>query len=200
MPDSKMKSHGFADELAKELCIASPELTVKQVFLTAEAEIALLASSEKTEKTVVLVCREEAIPISTSVAKWDYDIVLVSDLPSGQGKIDWQSLVIDMGAPTRPAVIYCAPSSWGLLKLLTRIRLKKRRIPLSRWTIQVALFLITSLLNNAAFGYHVPMSVHIIFRSGGLIVNMLMGWLIQGRRYFLPWQELVYFFLSYMAT
>ncbi|SYW86033.1 uncharacterized protein UHO2_02267 [Ustilago hordei] len=39
------------------------------------------------------------------------------------------------------------------------------------------------ILNNLAFGYDVPMSVHIVFRSGGLVVNMILGYLVQGRRY-----------------
>ncbi|KAJ8502068.1 hypothetical protein ONZ51_g211 [Trametes cubensis] len=47
----------------------------------------------------------------------------------------------------------------------------------------VALFYAVSLLNNAAFGYAIPMSVHIIFRSGGLVISMLMGWLFAGKRY-----------------
>ncbi|KAF8508829.1 UAA transporter [Gautieria morchelliformis] len=83
-------------------------------------------------------------------------------------------------AATHPVVV--SPPV-GLLGTLTRLRLKKRAIPLSRWAIQVGLFLVTSLLNNAAFAYDVPTGVHIIFRSGGLVVNMLMGWLIEGRRY-----------------
>ena len=83
-------------------------------------------------------------------------------------------------------IILQCTSKWRVPKflgVLSRIRLKKRTIPIYRWAIQVVLFFITSLLNNAAFGYNVPMSVHIIFRSGGLVVNMLMGWFIDGRRY-----------------
>lgn len=64
----------------------------------------------------------------------------------------------------------------------TRIYLKERKIPISVWLIQVVLFLLTSLLNNAAFAYKIPMSVHIIFRSAGSLTNMLIGRLI-GRRY-----------------
>lgn len=63
-----------------------------------------------------------------------------------------------------------------------RYRLKTRHIPLARYAFQVLLFLLISLLNNAAFAYHVPMAVHIIFRSGGLVVNMLLGWLLKKRR------------------
>ncbi|KAH9074819.1 UAA transporter [Lactarius deliciosus] len=60
-------------------------------------------------------------------------------------------------------------------------RLLPRRIPLTPYLIQVGLFYTISLLNNLAFGYSIPMPVHIIFRSGGLVISMLMGWLISGK-------------------
>jgi len=56
-------------------------------------------------------------------------------------------------------------------------RFKPRRIPLTPYLIQVALYYLVSLLNNAAFAYRIPMAVHIIFRSGGLMVSMTLGWL-----------------------
>ncbi|RPD62078.1 UAA transporter [Lentinus tigrinus ALCF2SS1-7] len=62
-------------------------------------------------------------------------------------------------------------------------RLRKRKIPLKPYFVQVALFYGISLLNNMAFGYKIPMPVHIIFRSGGLVVSMVMGWAFAGRRY-----------------
>ncbi|KAI0069274.1 UAA transporter [Artomyces pyxidatus] len=62
-------------------------------------------------------------------------------------------------------------------------RLKPRRLPLTPYLIQVGLFYFISLLNNAAFAYNIPMPVHIIFRSGGLVISMLMGWLISGKKY-----------------
>lgn len=63
------------------------------------------------------------------------------------------------------------------------VHLKQRNVPLYRWIVQVALYLSTSLLNNMAFAYQVPMPVHIVFRSGGLVVNMVLGYLVQGTRY-----------------
>ncbi|PFH46058.1 hypothetical protein AMATHDRAFT_77830 [Amanita thiersii Skay4041] len=60
--------------------------------------------------------------------------------------------------------------------------LKPRIVPLTAYLIQVALFYLISLLNNVAFAYRIPMSVHIIFRSGGLIISMVLGWLV-GKRY-----------------
>lgn len=60
---------------------------------------------------------------------------------------------------------------------------KPRAVPLYRWIVQVAFYLSTSLLNNMAFAYDVPMPVHIVFRSGGLVINMILGWLVQKREY-----------------
>ncbi|KAL7281979.1 hypothetical protein ACG7TL_003446 [Trametes sanguinea] len=62
-------------------------------------------------------------------------------------------------------------------------QLRARRTPLAPYLAQVALFYAVSLLNNAAFAYAIPMPVHIIFRSGGLVVSMLMGWAVAGKRY-----------------
>jgi len=62
-------------------------------------------------------------------------------------------------------------------------RLKPRTVPLTPYLIQVGLFYFISLLNNAAFAYRIPMSVHIIFRSGGLIVSMVLGRILVGKRY-----------------
>lgn len=72
----------------------------------------------------------------------------------------------------------------GLPKFMTFTpypKLKPRQIPLKAYILQVILFYVLSLLNNAAFAYKIPMTVHIIFRSGGLIVSMVMGWLVMGR-------------------
>lgn len=63
------------------------------------------------------------------------------------------------------------------------IRFKSPKIPLSRWSLQVALYFASSILNNTAFSFHVPVPVHIIFRSGGLVVNMILGYMLKGRRY-----------------
>ncbi|KZT12668.1 UAA transporter [Laetiporus sulphureus 93-53] len=61
--------------------------------------------------------------------------------------------------------------------------LKPRQIPIWPYLVQVLLFYLISLLNNAAFGYSIPMTVHIIFRSGGLVVSMLLNWMLLRRRY-----------------
>ncbi|KAG9317091.1 UAA transporter [Chiua virens] len=62
-------------------------------------------------------------------------------------------------------------------------RLRKRRVPLAPYLVQVALFFALSILNNAAFAFDIPMTVHIVFRSGGMIINMLLGWLLVKKQY-----------------
>jgi hypothetical protein len=61
-------------------------------------------------------------------------------------------------------------------------RLKPRKIHIASYAAQVFLFYAISLLNNAAFAYHIPMAVHIIFRSGGLVVSMILGWTLAGKQ------------------
>ncbi|KAF8630966.1 hypothetical protein AX17_005322 [Amanita inopinata Kibby_2008] len=64
-----------------------------------------------------------------------------------------------------------------------RSRLKPRQVPLSQWTLQVLLVTASSLLNNWAYAYHVPLTILIIFRSAGLAVSMLLGYLFLKKRY-----------------
>lgn len=70
---------------------------------------------------------------------------------------------------------------WGEGRL--PIRLKKTKVPLSRWMLMVALFFAVSVLNNLALGYRISMPLHIIFRSGGLFTSMVMGALLLRKRY-----------------
>jgi len=62
-------------------------------------------------------------------------------------------------------------------------RLKPRQVPLSQWAFQVILLTMGSLLNNWAFAFDVPLTVQIVFRSAGLAVSMLFGWLFLKKRY-----------------
>ena len=39
--------------------------------------------------------------------------------------------------------------------------LKRPSVPIRRWLIQVVLYFFTSILNNSAFAYDIPMSVHL---------------------------------------
>ena len=62
-------------------------------------------------------------------------------------------------------------------------RFRPRRVPITQYLIQVVIFYLVSLLNYTAFAYRIPMAVHIIFRSGGLVVSMFIGWLVSNKRY-----------------
>jgi UDP-xylose/UDP-N-acetylglucosamine transporter B4 len=61
-------------------------------------------------------------------------------------------------------------------------KLKPSVVPLSNWILLVIIFFLVSSLNNIALGYNISMPLHIIFRSGGLIANMIMGALILKKR------------------
>ena len=60
--------------------------------------------------------------------------------------------------------------------------LKKRAIPLWRWIPSIVMFFAVNMLNNYAFGYRISVPVHIIVRSGGSVLTLLVGW-ISGKTY-----------------
>ena len=62
-------------------------------------------------------------------------------------------------------------------------RLKERKIPIKAWITMVLLFWGVSVLNNYALGFNIPMTLHIIFRSLGLLVTMINGYLFFNRRF-----------------
>ena len=51
-----------------------------------------------------------------------------------------------------------------------------------RWVPNILMFFTVNLLNNFAFGYNISVPVHIILRSGGSILTMLVGY-VWGKRY-----------------
>ncbi|KAF8576216.1 UAA-domain-containing protein [Ramaria rubella] len=192
-------SHAFGGEVAHELELACPELALKRFTAAGTQSTNDVACLDgiwdlsPLEESIVLIDGEH-LHSPKYRSKWIYSIFLTFpevttplDTSGGAPLTDSSSLTIDISSPTHPIVVSPPlPKRYNpriIFDKLTRLRLKKRSIPISRWLVQVALFFITSLLNNAAFGYNVPMAVHIIFRSGGLVVNMIMGWLIDQRRY-----------------
>ncbi|XP_037946202.1 UDP-xylose and UDP-N-acetylglucosamine transporter [Teleopsis dalmanni] len=60
---------------------------------------------------------------------------------------------------------------------------KKPRIGLKQYSILVLMFFVTSVCNNYAFDFNIPMPLHMIFRAGSLIANMIMGIIILKKRY-----------------
>ncbi|KAI0819661.1 UAA transporter [Trametes gibbosa] len=61
--------------------------------------------------------------------------------------------------------------------------LRPRNVPLRDWALQVLVLASGSLLNNWVFAYSVPLTVQIVFRSAGLAVSMLLGYLVLHKRY-----------------
>ncbi|WVF68435.1 hypothetical protein IAT40_003200 [Kwoniella sp. CBS 6097] len=91
-------------------------------------------------------------------------------------QLEWRRLE----GPTQPSTSQSSKASGFSIRYP---RLKDRKVPLRRWGVQVVLFLAISLMNNYAFGLKIPVTIHIIFRSGGLCVSMLVGRFIGKRRY-----------------
>ena len=60
--------------------------------------------------------------------------------------------------------------------------LRRPQIPFTRLIISASMFFTVNMLNNFAFGYNISVPVHIILRSGGSVMTMLVGsaW---GKRY-----------------
>ncbi|TMW50459.1 hypothetical protein DOY81_004455 [Sarcophaga bullata] len=56
-------------------------------------------------------------------------------------------------------------------------------IGLKDYATLVLMFFVTSVCNNYAFNFNIPMPLHMIFRAGSLMANMVMGILILKKRY-----------------
>lgn len=60
---------------------------------------------------------------------------------------------------------------------------KRNAIPLSYYFYLVLMFLSVNVLNNYALNFHIPLPLHMIFRSGSLIASLVMGMLLLKKRY-----------------
>jgi len=60
---------------------------------------------------------------------------------------------------------------------------RKNVIPIRDYGVLVVLFFLVNVSNNLAFAFKISMPLHIIFRSGGLIANLVLAMLVLGRRY-----------------
>lgn len=60
---------------------------------------------------------------------------------------------------------------------------KKPNIPMSNYVIMVTMFFTVSVINNYALNFNIAMPLHMIFRSGSLIANMILGIIILKKRY-----------------
>jgi hypothetical protein len=94
---------------------------------------------------------------------WDFRVVLDETYKPREG--DSCPTMVIAGAEMK-----CPRIAWSsvivpmppLVQLL-RLRFRPLKVPLSHWMVQVVLFLITSLLNNAAFKYSIPMVCFFFF-------------------------------------
>ncbi|KAJ1943383.1 golgi uridine diphosphate-N- acetylglucosamine transporter [Kickxella alabastrina] len=77
-----------------------------------------------------------------------------------------------------PHHLHTAPGALGWIP-----RLRPRQVPLRRWLFMVGLYFCVSLLNNIALGYKISIPLHIVFRSTGLIANMVCGYLVMHKHY-----------------
>ncbi|CAL1595020.1 unnamed protein product [Knipowitschia caucasica] len=60
---------------------------------------------------------------------------------------------------------------------------KKTAIPIRNYIIMVTMFFFVSVVNNYALNFNIAMPLHMIFRSGSLIANMILGIIILNKRY-----------------
>jgi len=56
-------------------------------------------------------------------------------------------------------------------------------IPFSAWATLVTMYFAVSVSNNWALNFAIPMPLHMIFRAGSLMANMLLGMWLLGKRY-----------------
>ncbi|KAK3859981.1 hypothetical protein Pcinc_033937 [Petrolisthes cinctipes] len=64
-----------------------------------------------------------------------------------------------------------------------RLGTRPNIIPIKEYLVMVVLFFIINVINNLAFRFHISMPLHMIFRCGGLVANLVVCWLVLGRRY-----------------
>ncbi|CCH40911.1 UDP-N-acetylglucosamine transporter yea4 [Wickerhamomyces ciferrii] len=61
--------------------------------------------------------------------------------------------------------------------------IKENKVPLKRWSLTIIMFFLISILNNSVFIFKISIPIHIIFRSSGTAVVMIIGWLIAKKTY-----------------
>lgn len=64
-----------------------------------------------------------------------------------------------------------------------RFFVKKNEVPLKRWSWTILMFFLISVLNNSVFIFKISIPIHIIFRSSGTVIVMVIGWLVANKTY-----------------
>jgi len=65
----------------------------------------------------------------------------------------------------------------------TKFGTVKPQVPFSAWVLLVIMYFLVSVSNNYALNFNIPMPLHMIFRAGSLMANMLLGVMILGKQY-----------------
>ena len=65
----------------------------------------------------------------------------------------------------------------------TKFGTVKPKVPFSAWVLLVIMYFLVSVSNNYALNFNIPMPLHMIFRAGSLMANMMLGVLILGKQY-----------------
>jgi len=65
----------------------------------------------------------------------------------------------------------------------TKFGTVKPKVPFSAWVMLVIMYFLVSVSNNYALNFNIPMPLHMIFRAGSLMANMLLGVIILGKQY-----------------
>lgn len=68
-------------------------------------------------------------------------------------------------------------SSWK------RLYLKQNRIPLNKLLLYVVLYFSISLCNNLVWSYKISIPIHIIIRSSGIVITMIVGYFFANKTY-----------------
>ncbi|KAJ7808859.1 UAA transporter [Mycena olivaceomarginata] len=105
---------------------------------------------------------------------WAYEQLLMMNARIGSALTF--SHVVFITAQSLPTFLFFPPGH-----LLPR--LKPRQVPLLHWAAQVLLLTTSTLLYNWAFAYNVQVSILVVFRSAGLAVSMLFGFLFAKKKY-----------------
>ena len=77
---------------------------------------------------------------------------------------------------------FCVIALEGLV-FTTKFLTVPPKVPFTSWITLVIMFFLVSVSNNYALNFNIPMPLHMIFRAGSLIANMMMGIVLLGRRY-----------------
>jgi len=65
----------------------------------------------------------------------------------------------------------------------TRFGTVAPKVPMSAYFILVVMYFAVSVVNNYALNFDIPMPLHMIFRAGSLIANMILGIVLLNKRY-----------------